>query len=70
MYYDLICFRFALEENESYGDFDDRFLTADDLSNQIGKYSKMDFNQLSCKVQDLLEYEIGMGINRYSQVLK
>lgn len=70
MYNNLVCFRYAFEENESYGDFDDRFIESSDLKDQVRKYSTMNLMELSSKIQTYLEYEIGMGINRYAEVLR
>lgn len=69
MYYSLVCFRYAYEENESYGDSDDRFIDNLDLQNQICKYSTMNLAELSSKIKTCLQYEIGMGVNRYAEVL-
>lgn len=69
MYYELVCLRFSYEENESYGDLDNRFFTCTDLENQITKYKTMDLEALSASVKSSLQYEIGMGINKYKEIL-
>lgn len=69
MYYNLVCLRYSYQENESYGDLDNRFLSSNDLKMQIERFSKMNMSQFSKVVQKTLEMEIGMGINNYSSVL-
>lgn len=69
MYYNLVCFRYSYEENESYGDLDNRFLTAEDLDNQISKYSKLDKITLNKAIMKTLTYELGMGVNNYHEVI-
>lgn len=69
MYYNLVCLRYSYKENECYGDLDNRFISVNELYNQINKYSSLSVESLSQTIQKCLEYEIGMGINRYSQVL-
>lgn len=69
MYYNTICFRYALEENECYGEFDDRFTTADQLHQQLEKYITMPKEILNSKIKTVLQYEFGMGINRYKEVI-
>lgn len=70
MYFNLLCFRYSFEENESYGELDNRFTSYIDLQNQVEKYSSMDLEILNSKITDCLKYEIGMGINRYAEVLR
>lgn len=70
MYYNLICFRYSYEENEAYGNFDDRFINEQELSQQVKKYALMDTGKLNKKIAQCLRYEIGMGINRYAEVLE
>lgn len=70
MYYNLICFRYAYEENESYGDFDNRFSSCEELKAQVDKYKNMCLENLNRKIEEALIYEIGMGIYRYPEVIK
>lgn len=70
MYYNLVCFRYAYNENENYGDFDNRFLSLKDLKYQIHKYSSIiDKETLSAKIEEVLVKEIGMGINEYRKAI-
>lgn len=69
MYYNLLCFRFSYEENESYGDFDDRFASPEELEGLLVKYSTEKLEEISANVEKNLCYEIGMGINRYRSIL-
>lgn len=70
MYYNLICFRYSYEENESYGDFDDRFNSSSELEEQLEKYSLFDLKKLSDMISETLRYEIGFGINNYKSILE
>lgn len=73
MYHNIICFRYAYEENECYGELDNRFMNAEQLDNQINKYlNKLqgDNSKINTIIHDTLRYEIGMGINRYREILQ
>jgi hypothetical protein len=69
MYYGLICFRYAFKENEDYGDMEDRFVTITELENLIYKISKIDMMELTNTVTNLLVDNLGLGINRYKEII-
>lgn len=69
MYYNLPCFRYIYQENEDWGDHDDRFLEKEDLLNQIDKIRNKDREQLSKELERILVTSLGMGINRYKEVI-
>lgn len=69
MYHDTFCFRYALEENECYGEFDNRFITAEQLDSQVRKYMSMQKDAINEEIKNVLKYELGIGLNRYKEVL-
>lgn len=69
MYYNLVCFRYSYNENENYGDLDDRFLSKMDLMSQIHKYSSIDKRVLSDRIEKILVADLGMGVNRYKKTI-
>lgn len=70
MYYNLVCLRYSYEENEAYGEFDNRFINEKELLIQVSKYASMDIGKLNDEIARCLRYELGMGINRYAEVLE
>jgi hypothetical protein len=69
MYYNLISFRYAYEENENFGEMDDRFTTLSDLEYLVCKFSKYSLEQLKTEIETILINNLGMGINRYKEVI-
>lgn len=69
MFYDLICFRYSKDENEAYGDLDNRFCNGEELMLQIKKYERMNMKEISLLIEDTLVYELGIGVNRYKEVI-
>lgn len=69
MYYNLICFRYAPAENETFLGLDDYFDDADSLQEKIAFFKTADTTALNTQVEQLLQDTIGMGINRYKELL-
>ncbi|AEI51015.1 hypothetical protein [Runella slithyformis] len=69
MYYDLICFRYEPSENENFIGLNDYFHNSISLSQKIMTFKTKNLEELNEQVNNLLGDTIGMGINRYKEVL-
>lgn len=69
MYFDLICFRFLPSENEMFFGLSDYFDDADSLISKIAYFKTIDITTLNNQVEQLLKDTIGMGINRYKELI-
>ncbi|MDR6564801.1 MULTISPECIES: hypothetical protein [unclassified Arcicella] len=70
LYYDLICFRFLPAENEAFVGMDDHFSDANTLLERINFFKQADLTQLNTNLEQLLKDTIGMGVNRYKEILE
>lgn len=69
MYYNLICFRFGLNENIDFYGLDDKFYDEVSLIKLINEYKGKNLTDINNSIENLLKYAIGMGINNYSKCL-
>lgn len=69
MYYDMICFRFFLSENEEFEGLADKFIDAHTLKERIDYFSSVNYNDINYEVETLLRATLGMGINKYKEIL-
>jgi hypothetical protein len=69
MYYNMICFRYEPDENEQYEGLDDKFSDLPSLSSKIDFFKRSDYEILSKKISQLLVQNLGMGVNRYKEIL-
>ncbi|MDN3583736.1 hypothetical protein [Mucilaginibacter flavus] len=70
MYYNLICFRYGKGENENYMGLDDKFYDESSFSDLLKRYQQSDTDELNTSIRNLLTDVLGMGINRYEQILQ
>nr|WP_294795871.1 hypothetical protein [uncultured Mucilaginibacter sp.] len=70
LYNNLICFRYGVGENEGFDCLDDVFTDEESFNSIIIKYRNMDDEKINKAVTDLLVTNVGMGLNRYSDILK
>jgi len=69
MYYDLVTFRYAVNENLDFKGLDDKFDSAETLIKKIKHYQEINLYDLNIQVEDLLIQTFGMGINNYSKII-
>lgn len=69
MYNDLVCFRYAEDENEIFEGLEDKFSDYPDLVQRIESFKNMNFDILNKQVAVLLTNTLGMGINQYKTIL-
>ncbi|MFP5040197.1 hypothetical protein [Parasediminibacterium sp. JCM 36343] len=65
MYYNLICLRFSVFENEVFHGLDDNFFDEVSFMKQLDKFKKIDIEQINADVSKTLIYNLGMGITEY-----
>lgn len=69
LYNGLPCFRFAVGENPEQGGLDDKFSTAEELSEKIDFFRNCNPEQLKADMIFVLKHYMGMGINNYKQII-
>ena len=69
MYYDLLCFRYSLNENELYEGLDDKFSTLDEFEMKINYFKETNFSTINKIVHKVLVNNLGMGINEYNNLV-
>ncbi|MET3127332.1 hypothetical protein ABID42_002447 [Arcicella rosea] len=69
MYYDLICFRYEKAENEDFLGLNDKFSDVESLQTKIKYFKELNTQILNSSVESLLLSTIGMGINKYKEIL-
>jgi hypothetical protein len=70
MYYDMICFRYQVSENEFFNGLEDKFIDAYTLKQKILYFKTYNTNKLNAEVTALLRSTLGMGINNYKEILE
>lgn len=68
MYYDLVCFRYEISENEDFKGLDDKFVDEYSLSEKIERFKSISNVLLNNNINKLLAEVLGMGINRYKEL--
>ena len=68
MYHGLICFRYR-NNNDIYLGLKDQFNDASDLKNLIKQFKNIKPDLLSNEVEKLLIDSLGLGINKYEEIL-
>lgn len=69
MYFNLFCLRYAKNENELFAGLEDKFSTVSDLEYIIKQFKSIDAKIVNKQAIKLLEENLGMGINNYSEIL-
>lgn len=69
MYFSMFCFRYSIGENENYLGIDDKFHSSENLIELIHRYRNLELKAKSKEVEELLIRTLGMGINKYNQIL-
>ncbi|MBB6002414.1 hypothetical protein [Arcicella rosea] len=70
MYYDMVCFRYEPSENEKFEGLDDYFHDTSSLLDRISMFQSTSSENLNFHVERVLTEAIGMGINRYKELLE
>ncbi|PWJ60393.1 hypothetical protein CLV98_101577 [Dyadobacter jejuensis] len=70
MYHNMICFRYEPDENDAFHGLDDKFTNASSLYDRITTFKNADPYILNNEVKFVLEENLGMGINRYREILE
>jgi hypothetical protein len=68
MYYDMVCFRYAENENGAFNGLDDKFYDEKSFGHQLQRFKKMDLVALGSEIEKALVDNLGMGINKYSNI--
>lgn len=68
MYYNMVCFRYAVNENGAFDGLDDKFYDEPSFNNHLANYRELNTNLLSNKVEKILINNLGMGINKYQHI--
>ncbi|WP_254411879.1 hypothetical protein [Dyadobacter diqingensis] len=69
MYHNMVCLRYEPDENEQYEGLDDKFGDSKTFYERISFFQKIDNKLLNEKINKLLSDNLGMGINRYKEIL-
>lgn len=69
MYFNMLCFRYAGEENEIYTGLDDKFENTDDILLKMESFKNEDLTLLNKRVETLLVDSLGMGLNKYKETI-
>lgn len=69
MYFNLLCLRYAKNENELFDGLEDKFSTVFDLEYIIKQFKSIDVEIVDKQAIKLLEETLGMGINDYDEIL-
>jgi hypothetical protein len=68
MYYNMICFRYAVNENGEFKGLDDKFYDEPSFNEKLQRFRKLDTNKLNEDIEQVLIDNLGMGINNYSNI--
>jgi hypothetical protein len=69
MYYNLICLRFAENENLNFEGLNDRFTDRESLLKKIEEFKARDVDSINIDIANLLKNTLGMGINNYNALI-
>jgi len=69
MYYNMICFRYAVDENGELAGLNDKFYDEGSFANQLIFFKEKDINVLNKEIEYILIANLGMGINTYQTIL-
>jgi hypothetical protein len=69
LYNNLVCFRYGVGENDAFDGLEDKFYDSDTLIQLIDKYKRISLNELNRAITNLLVNTLGMGIDRYREIL-
>jgi hypothetical protein len=69
LYHDMFFFRYQNPENEMFKGLNDKFNTTKDLVSLIEKIKNIEHSQLNNDIQKVLKHSLGIGINKYSEIL-
>jgi hypothetical protein len=69
MYHNMVCFRYEPDENEQYEGLDDKFEDSHTFNQKITFFNQLGSDLLNKKISKLLSDNLGMGINRYREIL-
>jgi hypothetical protein len=70
MYFNMFCFRYGVGENECFLGLDDKFQSEMELLDLINKFKSSNSELMSKTVENLLINTLGMGINKYKDILE
>lgn len=68
MYYNMVCFRYAVNESGDYKGLDDKFYDQESFDKQLDRYKNIKSSVLNESVQQVLVDNLGMGINKYEYI--
>jgi len=68
MYYNMVCFRYAVNENGAFNGMDDKFYDEESFGKKIEQFKVADVQELNNKIEQVLTDNLGMGINRYEYI--
>ncbi len=69
MYYGVVPLRWGLNENLDFEGLDDRFYNLQDFLLKLERYNLLNKNELKTLIEDLLVRALGMGINKYNEII-
>ncbi|RZA00859.1 MAG: hypothetical protein EOP47_12695 [Sphingobacteriaceae bacterium] len=68
MYYDTICLRYGVNENEVYHGLNDKFTNEKTFINLLEHFKAADTEAINTQITTVLTETLGMGINEYARI--
>jgi hypothetical protein len=68
MYYNMVCFRYMVDENGEFSGLNDKFYDERSFANQLIYFKEKDIHTLNKDIEHVLEANLGMGINKYQTI--
>lgn len=65
MYYNMVCFRYMVDENGEFNGLNDKFYDEKSFAGQLIYFKEKDTRTLNIEIEQVLVDNLGMGINQY-----
>ncbi len=68
MYYNMVCFRYMVDENGEFNGLNDKFYDERSFASQLVYFKEKNTNTLNKEIEQILVDNLGMGINKYQNI--